>query len=131
SIESIRKEIEGRSEIREKISVSIDLPISPQSKNILNYAAEESERMAHRTIGTEHLLLGMLREEAGVAAEILFQRGLILDKVRDELARSAPKQTLTEGVRNITDMGRAEADEIISQWARTIGGFKSKAPLPG
>ena len=44
SIESIRKEIEGRTTIREKVSTSIDLPLSNECKRILAYAAEEAER---------------------------------------------------------------------------------------
>src|SRR5204863_498271 len=88
SIESIRKEIEGRTTIREKVSTSIDLPLSNECKRILAYAAEEAERLNHRHIGTEHLLLGILREEKCVAAEILHERGLRLNAIREELARS-------------------------------------------
>src|SRR6187402_49071 len=61
SIENIRKEIEGRTTIREKVSTSIDLPLSNECKRILAYANEEAERLNHRHIGTEHLLLGILR----------------------------------------------------------------------
>lgn len=88
SIESIRKEIEGRTILREKISTSVDLPLSAEAKRVLAYAAEESERLQHRHIGTEHLLLGLLREEKSVAAEILHERGLRLNSVREELMRS-------------------------------------------
>ena len=59
SIETIRKEIEGRTTIREKVSTSIDLPLVNECKRILAYAAEEAERLKHRHIGTEHLLLGL------------------------------------------------------------------------
>src|SRR5262244_3136382 len=93
SIESIRKEIEGRTTIREKVSTSIDLPLSNECRRILAYAAEEAERLNHRHIGTEHLLLGILREEKCVAAEILRERGLRVDPIREELARS-PMQIL-------------------------------------
>ena len=48
SIESIRKEIEGRTLIREKVSTSIDLPLSAECKRILAFAAEESERLRNR-----------------------------------------------------------------------------------
>src|SRR5262245_30878839 len=75
SIESIRKEIEGRT-LREGVSTSIDLPLSNECKRILAYAAEEAERLLHPHIGTEHLLLGILREEKCMAAEILQQHGL-------------------------------------------------------
>ena len=89
SIESIRKEIEGRTTIREKVSTSFDLPLSNECKRILAYAAEEAERLNHRRIGTEHLLLGILREEKCVAAEILHERGLRLNAIREELIHNA------------------------------------------
>jgi len=55
SIESIRKEIEGRTLLREKISTSVELPLAPETKHVLAYAHEESDRLQHRHIGTEHL----------------------------------------------------------------------------
>src|SRR6516164_5435511 len=90
SIESIRKEIEGRTTIREKVSTSIDSPLSNEFSRILAYAAEEAERLNHRDIGTEHLLLGMLREEKCVAAEILHERGLRRNAIREELIGVVP-----------------------------------------
>jgi ATP-dependent Clp protease ATP-binding subunit ClpC len=87
SIESIRKEIEGRTLLREKISTSVELPLAPETKRVLAYAHEESDRLQHRHIGTEHLLLGLLREERSMAAEILYERGLRLVAVREEIAR--------------------------------------------
>jgi len=88
SIESIRKEIEGRATIREKVSTSIDLPLTNECKRILAYAAEEAERLNHRHIGTEHLLLGILREEQGLAAKLLRDLGLEVQVIREELART-------------------------------------------
>ncbi len=88
SLESIRKEIEGRAPLREKISTSVELPLAPETKRVLQYAHEESDRLQHRHIGTEHLLLGLLREERSMAAEILFERGLRLPAVREEVARA-------------------------------------------
>ena len=76
SVESIRKQIEGHTTIREKVSTSVDLPLSNECKRVLAYAAEEAERLSHKHIGTEHLLLGLLREEKCFAAEILQERGL-------------------------------------------------------
>ncbi len=87
SIESIRKQIEGRTPIREKVSTSVDLPLSQECKRVLAYAAEEAERLAHKHIGTEHLLLGLLREDKSFAAEILHERGLRLSTLREELSR--------------------------------------------
>jgi hypothetical protein len=90
SIESIRKEIEGRTTIRERVSTSIDLPLSNECKRILAYAAEEAQRLNHRHIGTEHLLLGILREEKCVGAEILHQAGLRLNAIREDLIHDRP-----------------------------------------
>src|SRR5215218_8564906 len=89
NIEAIRKEIEGRTLLREKISTSVELPLAPETKRVLAYAHEESDRLQHRHIGTEHLLLGLLREERSMAAEILYERGLRLNAVRDEIARQS------------------------------------------
>src|SRR5882762_1339239 len=95
SIESIRKEIEGRTLLREKISTSVELPLAPETKHVLAYAHEESDRLQHRHIGTEHLLLGLLREERSMAAEILYERGLRLNAVRDEIARQSGADSRT------------------------------------
>src|SRR5438874_2377660 len=54
SIESIRKEIEARITIRERISTSVEVPLSAECKRILNMAAEEAERLGHMHVGTEH-----------------------------------------------------------------------------
>ena len=88
SIESIRKQVEGRTVIRERVSTSVELPFSEEVKQILRHAIEQAERMAHKHIGTEHLLLGLLSEEKSLAAEILHERGLRLATVREELTRS-------------------------------------------
>jgi ATP-dependent Clp protease ATP-binding subunit ClpC len=113
SIDSIRKEIEGRTMVREKVSTSVELPFSDESKRALNAAAEESERLAHKHIGTEHMLLGLLREEKSIAAEVLRERGLRLGMIREELAkgsnerhtqsRSKEPLSLMEFSRDLTD----------------------------
>ncbi|HEY3131284.1 MAG TPA: ATP-dependent Clp protease ATP-binding subunit [Acidobacteriota bacterium] len=92
TIETIRKEIEGRTVIHDKVSTSVELPLSDESKRVLNYAAEESERLLMTYIGTEHILLGLLREEKSVAAEILHEKGLRLAKVREEIAGSTAEK---------------------------------------
>jgi ATP-dependent Clp protease ATP-binding subunit ClpC len=88
AVESIRKQIEGHNTIRKKVSTSVDLPLSHECKRVLAYGAEEAERLSHKHIGTEHLLLGLLREEKCFAAEILHERGLRLSTIREELVRS-------------------------------------------
>ena len=78
SVESIRKQIESHTTIREKTSTSMDLPLSNECKRIIGYAADESAGLGHKHIGTEHLLLGTLREEKCFAAAILGERGVKL-----------------------------------------------------
>ena len=88
AVDSIRKQIEGHTAVREKVSTSVDLPLSHECKRVLAYGAEEAERLSHKHIGTEHLLLGLLREEKCFAAEILHERGLRLSTIREELQRT-------------------------------------------
>ena len=61
------------------------LPQTPRAKKVIEYAMEESRAMGHGYAGTEHLLLGLLREEEGVAAQVLMNLGLGLDEVRKEV----------------------------------------------
>jgi len=93
SIGSIRKQIEARTTAREKVSTSVDLPLSQECKRVLAYAAEEAERLSHQHIGTEHLLLGLLREQKSFAAEILQERGLRISEVREELSKIPTEKT--------------------------------------
>jgi hypothetical protein len=111
SSESIRAEITARVTIHEKVPTSIDLPLSDECKRILAYAAEETERLGHREIGTEHLLLGMLREEKSLAAQILRGHGLDVSAIRDQMAGAPLSLVLKTGwvPDDITAMRIAEA----------------------
>ena len=93
SIEGIRKEIEGRVVFREKVSTSVEIPFSAETKRVLGYAAEEADRLLHNYIGTEHLLLGILREERSVAASVLRDKGMRLGTVRDDVVRLVGERT--------------------------------------
>jgi ATP-dependent Clp protease ATP-binding subunit ClpC len=87
-VDSMRKQIEEATVVREKVSTSVDLPLSHECKQVLIYAAEESERLAHQHIGTEHLLLGLLRQERSFAAQLLNEQGVRLSRVREELVQA-------------------------------------------
>jgi ATP-dependent Clp protease ATP-binding subunit ClpC len=126
SIESIRKEIEGRTVVRDKVSTSVELPFSDEVKQVLNHAAEESERLSHKHIGTEHLLMGILREERSIAAEILREKGLRISAIREELGRASGEKSsgsrqkesliLTEFSRDLTDAASQNAlDPLIGR----------------
>jgi ATP-dependent Clp protease ATP-binding subunit ClpA len=61
------------------------LPQTPRAKKVIEYAIEEARHFQHNYVGTEHLLLGLLREQEGVAAQILIYLGLKLEDVREEV----------------------------------------------
>ena len=83
--EDIRQAIENHTSVREFVPTSTDMPLSNETKRTFSYAAEEAERLSHRHIGTEHLLLGLLREEHCFAAVLLRERGITLEKVRERI----------------------------------------------
>ncbi len=87
TVEAVRREVEERIVLRERIPQSAELHLSPESKKILIYANEESRSLRNRHIGPEHLLLGLMREEKSVAAEILYQFGVRINDVRDEVSK--------------------------------------------
>ncbi len=85
SLDGIRSEITSRTVAHDKIPTSVEIPFTSQTMRILQYAAEEADRLMHSYIGTEHLLLGILREERCLAATILTEKGLRLDRLRSEI----------------------------------------------
>ena len=111
AVDSIRKQIEAHTTIREKVSTSVDLPLSHECKRVLAYAAEEAERLSHKHIGTEHLLLGLLREEKCFAAEILHERGLRLSTIREELSRVQSEKLLAN---------RPKGNSMLAEFSRDL-----------
>ena len=103
SVESIRGQIEGHTVIREKVSTSLDLPLSNESKRVLAYAAEEAERLQNKHIGTERLLLGLLREKDAFAAQLLNSQGLSLDGAREIVNKSGKRAGLVPALLEIAD----------------------------
>ena len=93
-IEKIRAEIERHITRREPISTSVEVPLTADSKRILNFAAEEAANLGQWHVGTEQLLLGILRAEGSLAAEILRTRGLRPAAVRSQLPKGPNPTTL-------------------------------------
>ena len=116
NLKLIRKEIENRTVVRDRISSQIDLPLSEGAKRALSFAAEESELLGNRHIGTEHLLLGLLREENSITAEVLYERGLRLSDVRQDLARQIHVESVTQNMpldaSRVTDRDDQWVDEL-------------------
>jgi ATP-dependent Clp protease ATP-binding subunit ClpC len=111
SLENIRKEIEGRTVFREKVSTSVEIPFSAETKRVLSCAAEEADRLLHNYIGTEHLLLGILREERSVAASILMEKGMRLHTVREDIV-----QLLNEK----TTLTRVKETPLLAEFSRDL-----------
>ena len=74
------------------------LPQTPRAKKVIEYAMEEARNLNHNYVGTEHLLLGLLREQEGVAAQVLMNLGLKLEDVRDEVLNLLGHNEGGEGV---------------------------------
>ncbi len=85
SLENIRLEIEKLVQPGPATQIIGDIPFTPRSKKALELAAEEARSLGHNYIGTEHLLLGLIREGEGVASQVLMNLGLDLSKVKNEV----------------------------------------------
>jgi ATP-dependent Clp protease ATP-binding subunit ClpA len=83
----IRTEIEKVITKGETFSTSVEVPLSGESKKVLQFAAEEAERLGNRYIATEHFLLGILRVDGSSAARILKERGAQLAPLREQVAK--------------------------------------------
>jgi uncharacterized protein (TIGR02246 family) len=111
AIESIRKEIETRITIRKRISTSVEVPLSQECKRILTFAAEEADQLGHRHVGTEHLLLGIFREEECLAAQLLRQRGLRLDVLREGIQQFRGSQAVSKHELHLETTGQ-QRDQV-------------------
>ena len=83
--EKIRVEVEKIVQDGPTMATLGQLPFTPRAKKVLELASEEATNLRHNYIGTEHLLLGLIRENEGVAAQVLMNLGLKLEEVREEV----------------------------------------------
>jgi ATP-dependent Clp protease ATP-binding subunit ClpC len=84
-LRKVREEIERLVARSLDVSTPGKLPQTPRAKKVTEYAIEEARNLNHNYVGTEHILLGLLREEEGVAAQVLMNLGLRLEDVREEV----------------------------------------------
>jgi hypothetical protein len=102
----IRGEIEKRITRGERISTSVDLPLTAECKNVLNLAAETAERLGHHLVDTQHLLIGILRVETSMAAQILIAWGVKAQAIQEQLAKVTipkPRSSGTTGASQTLD----------------------------
>jgi ATP-dependent Clp protease ATP-binding subunit ClpC len=103
------------------------LPQTPRAKKVIEYAIEEARNLNHNYVGTEHLLLGLLREQDGVAAQVLLNLGLKLEEVREEVLNllGAGGDSEQENPPQAAEAAAPEASEATPGTARR---GKSKTP---
>ncbi len=87
SLDTIRLEVEKLVQFGPSTIVSGDIPFTPKAKKVIELAMDEARRLGHNYIGTEHLLLGLIKEGEGVASHVLMNVGLDLNKVRSEVIK--------------------------------------------
>jgi len=114
NIDLLQAELEARGPSGEKVSTTIEIPFSEETKRVLAYAEEEAERLLHPYVGNEHLLLGLLRVEDSAAGRALHEKGMRLYSVREDTVvvwkeRSLPKKVretpfLNEFSRDLSEM---------------------------
>jgi ATP-dependent Clp protease ATP-binding subunit ClpC len=126
SMDLLQGELERRGPAREKLSTSVEIPFSEETKRVLQFAEEEGERLMHPNIGTEHILLGLLRLEESAAGRLLAERGMRLYAVREDAVgiykrRALPKKKketpfLNEFSRDLSEMAeRRVFDPLIGR----------------
>jgi ATP-dependent Clp protease ATP-binding subunit ClpC len=84
-LKKIRGEIEKMVKTGPTMVTMGQLPFTPRAKKVLELALEEASNLGHNYLGTEHLLLGLLRESEGIAAQVLMNLGIKLEDVREEV----------------------------------------------
>jgi ATP-dependent Clp protease ATP-binding subunit ClpA len=89
--ETLRKQIEEYTAVREKVQVSPGLPLSEECERVLTNADEEAAKLKHKRVGLEHLMLGLLREEGSFAAQLLREHGAEIERIRRGLASRPPQ----------------------------------------
>ncbi len=84
-LEKIRHEVEKIVKTGPSMVTMGQLPFTPRAKKVLELSMEEASQLSHNYIGTEHLLLGLIRENEGIAAQVMMNLGVKLDEVREEV----------------------------------------------
>ena len=84
-LDTVRQEVEKLSNAGSDLKQVGNIPYTPRVKKVLAIASKEAKALNHTYVGTEHILLGLLLEGDGVAARVLRNRGVELDKIREQI----------------------------------------------
>ena len=108
NLNNIRLEVEKLVQVGPTTVVTGDLPFTPKAKKVMELAMEEARTLGHNYIGTEHLLLGLIREGEGVASQVFANMGLDLEKVREAFRSFAPQDV--EDLESLIFIGKKERE---------------------
>ena len=125
----VRLEIEKMVGIGDTIMLLGEIPFTPRAKKVLEFSVEESQLLNSEYIGTEHILLGLIREEEGMAGKILGNLGLSLTLVRDTVINSIGEGKLNDEEKTPDIMRQAEAEDEPTNSAHPSN-FKKKSKTP-
>ncbi len=89
--DTVRREVMRQAMLRDRVSASVEIPLSAECRRVLNHAEEETERMGHSAVGPEHILLGVLREASSSAARILARHGVRAAVIREAFSTETRK----------------------------------------
>ena len=89
-LKPLRKEVETLLEGRPHVEATEKLAQTEHTKNVIRYAVEEARSLHHNYVGTEHLLLGLMRDGKAISAKVLTNLGLRIDAVREQVERLSP-----------------------------------------
>jgi hypothetical protein len=129
AIEEIRKRIGQNTPIRDKVSTSVDLPLSADAKRTLAYGAQESEKLQHKIIDCGHLVLGLLRLENSLAAAALLQFGIDVVSYRKVVSGTIiGGERDPQGVKRITPT-KTRAIERHSDWHENLTKYSRRSFL--
>ena len=119
-LEKVRHEVEKIVKTGPSMVTMGQLPFTPRAKKVLELSMEEASQLSHNYIGTEHLLLGLIRENEGIAAQVLMNLGVKLDDVREEVLEFL----------GASDSHQEDGDEpeAIGTSSSGTGNAKSKTP---
>ena len=109
---AFRQLLEARTAIGAVVSTSVDMPLSEAAKRSLHFAAEEAQALVHKFIGTEHLLLGILRVEESFAAQFMIERGLSAAELREQLRVAGPGEARLGAVANSREITHSFASAL-------------------
>lgn len=127
-LQSIRKEVEKQVGTGPDQKIIGNIPYTPRVKKVLSLAAKEAKALSHTYVGTEHILMGLLREGDGVAARVLTSLGVKTDRTREEILKELDPNFAAEYIlerQSLKPMTPAEIEQ--AEQAQVLSEFTPRA----